>query len=93
MTQDPPPRPPAGVVGEDLFCLALAFTAASPSVSHDVQIATSSHARDALTNVDLNAAMSEVVATDPEAEGTDEAVMWGLLLQPHHLVTLLLLLS
>ena len=69
------------------------FTAAPAGISHDVPIATSSHARDALTDVDLNAAINEVVATDPEAEGTDEAVMWGLLLQPHHLVTLLLLLS
>ena len=75
------------------FYLALVFTAAPPSISHDVPSATSSYASDALTDVDLNAAMSEVVATDPEAEGTDEAVMWGLLLQPHHLVTLLLLLS
>ena len=71
---------------------ALVFTAAPAGISHDVPTATSSHVRDALTDVGLNAAMNEVVATDPEAEGTDEVVMRLLLLQPHQLVALLLLL-
>ncbi len=72
--------------------LALVLTAAPPSISHDVPKATSSHARDSLKDVGLNAAMNEAVATDPEAEGTDEVVMRLLLLQPHQLVALRLLL-
>ena len=75
-----------------ILFLALVFIAAPPTVSHDVPIATRSHVRDALTDVGLNAARNEVVATDPEAEGTDEVVMRLLLLQPHQLVALLLLL-
>ena len=75
------------------FQFALVFTAAPAGISHDVPTATSSHVRDALTDVGLNAAKNEVVATDPEVEGTDEVAMCLLPLQPHHLGTLLLLFS